>query len=316
MDVLILISGLLLVTYGANLMTDGAAALAKRLKVSDLVIGLTVVAFGTSAPELVVSVVSALKGSSDLAIGNVVGSNIFNILLIVGFTALVTPIAINRTTLTKEIPLTILSFVVLFVMANDGLFDNIPENFIGRGDSIVLLAFFLIFMFYTFSIAKSSGDSVEEVKGMRIFKAVLFVFFGLAGLIGGGHLFVIGASGIARALGVSEAIIGLTIVSAGTSLPELAASVAAALKKNPELAIGNVVGSCLFNVFFILGCSGTIRPMRVWEITNADFGVMIFSGILLYLFGLLFKKREITRWEGGIMVVCFILYLSYLIVKV
>lgn len=315
MDIVLLIGGLLLILVGANALTDGAASVAKRFNISSLVIGLTIVAFGTSAPELTVSVVSALKGSSDIAIGNVVGSNIFNALMIVGCTAAIVPISVTKGTLSKEIPLCVLASIVLFICANDVLINGASQNSISSSDGMLLLCFFAIFLGYTFAIAHNGEENGEStIKIMPIWKASLFIIGGLAGLIYGGQFFVDGASGIARGLGVSESIIGLTLVAGGTSLPELATSVVAALKKNPEMAIGNVIGSNLFNIFFVLGCSATITPMNIQGITNLDLGVMIGSCVLLYIFGLFFKKRTITRPEGILLIASYIAYITYLIV--
>ena len=313
MNILLLLGGLLLILAGANGLTDGAASLAKRFNIPNIVIGLTIVAFGTSAPELTVSISSAIKGSSDIAIGNVVGSNIFNALMIVGITALVSPIIITRNTLRKEIPLCILSSIVLFICANDMLLDKSSGNALSATDGLILLCFFIIFLGYTFAIAGHGGDESQEVKSMAVWKALLFITGGLVGLILGGQWFVEGASGIARNLGISESIIGLTLVAGGTSLPELATSVVAALKKNPEIAIGNVIGSNLFNIFFVLGASATIAPMQMGDITNFDLMVLIASGVLLWFFGLFFAKRKITRFEGAILVACYIGYTVVLI---
>ena len=309
-----MIGGLLLILVGANALTDGAASVAKRFQISSLVIGLTIVAFGTSAPELTVSIVSALKGSADMAIGNVVGSNIFNTLMIVGCTAAIVPISVTKGTLSKEIPLCLLASVVLFVCANDVLINKASVNTISSSDGMLLLCFFLIFLGYTFAIAHNgSGEGESEIKDMPIWKSLLFIAGGLAGLIYGGQFFVNGASGIARGLGVSESVIGLTLVAGGTSLPELATSVVAALKKNPEMAIGNVIGSNLFNIFFVLGCSAAISPLNIQGITNLDLGVLVGSGVLLYIFGWFFKTRTITRIEGIALAACYIGYTVYLI---
>lgn len=319
MDILLLIGGLVLILLGANGMTDGAASVAKRFHIPPIVIGLTIVAFGTSAPELAVSVSSALKGSADIAIGNVVGSNLFNTLMIVGCTALVAPIVITGNTLKKEIPLCILSSIVLLICANDVFLDHAGVNVLSTTDGLLLLCFFLIFLGYTFAIAShgsSSAGQEEEIKQLPIWKSILFIAGGLAGLIYGGQWFVEGASNIARSMGVSESIIGLTLVAGGTSLPELATSIVAALKKNPEIAIGNVIGSNLFNIFFVLGCSATITPLSLNGITNFDLLALVGSGILLWLFGLFFAKRTITRIEGSIMVLCYIAYTVLLITGV
>ena len=314
LNVLLLIGGLALILLGANGLTDGAAAVAKKFRISDLVIGLTIVAFGTSAPELVISVMAALGGSAEMAIGNVVGSNIFNVLMIIGVTALVMPIKVGEGTLSKEIPLMILCSFVIAFMANDVLLDGGNLNIISRIDGMILLAFFLIFLGYTFAIARNGNDEAEgEIKEMPIWKSALFIIAGLAGLVFGGQFFVDGASGIASALGVSESTIGLTIVAGGTSLPELATSVTAALKKNSGIAIGNVIGSNLFNVFFVLGCSATISPLPMGGINNIDMLVLIGSALLFWLVGWFFKKRTITRVEGALLVICYVAYTAFLI---
>lgn len=317
MNIVMLIGGLLLILAGANGLTDGAASVAKRFRIPGIVIGLTIVAFGTSAPELTVSVASALKGSADIAIGNVVGSNIFNTLMIVGCTALFAPIVITKNTLQKEIPLCILASVVLLVCANGVFLDGARENVLNRTDGLLLLCFFAIFMSYTFAIV--SGNRKEEtaeeeaIKVLPLWKSSLYIIGGLGALIAGGSFFVDGASGIARSLGVSESVIGLTLVAGGTSLPELATSIVAALKKNPEIAIGNVIGSNLFNIFFVLGCSASLTPLRLTGITNLDLWVLVGSGVLLWFFGLFFAKRTITRIEGSILVLCYVAFISVLI---
>lgn len=317
MNILLLIGGLLLILLGASGLTDGAASIAKRFKIPSIVIGLTIVAFGTSTPELAVSVSSALKGSADIAIGNVVGSNIFNTLMIVGCTALFAPIVITRSTLHKEIPLCILSSIVLLICANDVFFDKSEDNVLSITDGLIMLCFFIIFLGYTFAIVSNNrtegSNEEEEIKQMPVFKSTLYIIGGLCALIFGGQWFVEGASGIARGLGVSESIIGLTLVAGGTSLPELATSIVAALKKNPEIAIGNVIGSNLFNIFFVLGCSATITPLHLSGITNFDLLTLVASGILLWLFGLFFAKRTITRIEGSILILCYIAYTAALI---
>lgn len=302
---------------GANGLTDGAASVAKRFRIPSIVIGLTIVAFGTSAPELTVSVSSALKGSADIAVGNVVGSNIFNTLMIVGCTALFAPIVITRNTLRREIPLCILSSLVLLICANDMFLNGSKENVLSITDGLILLCFFIIFLSYTFAIAshntKEKGEETDEIKQLPMWKSVLYILGGLGALVAGGSFFVDGASGIARSLGVSESVIGLTLVAGGTSLPELATSIVAALKKNPEIAIGNVIGSNLFNIFFVLGCSASITPLHLNGITNLDLLVLVGSSILLWLVGIFFGKRTITRIEGSILILCYIAYTTVLI---
>ena len=314
-DILILLLGLGLILVGANALTDGASAVAKRFGISDLVIGLTIVAMGTSAPELVVSVTAALNDSAELALGNVVGSNVFNILAIVGCTAMVMPISVGKGLMSKELPLVILSSLVMWAVASDTLLDGEAANVVSRIDGILLLAFFAIFMRYTFSIAKADSPDTEEIKPMPMWKAALWILGGLAGLIFGGQYFVDGASGIARSLGVSESVIGLTLVAAGTSLPELATSVVAALKKNPGIAIGNVIGSCLFNVFFIIGTAATISPLPLGGITQTDMLTLVGASVLLWFFGLVIGDRKITRVEGVFMLLCYIAYTAWLIIN-
>jgi cation:H+ antiporter len=317
MNILYLIIGLTLIILGANGLTDGAASIAKKLKVSSLVIGLTIVGFGTSTPELSVSISSALKGSADIAIGNIVGSNIFNTLFIVGCTAMVAPIVITRNTIRREIPLCILASVVLLICANDVFLDHAPMNVISSTDGLILLCFFIIFMGYTIAISKNTNEKATdiEVKVLPLWRSITFIILGLAALVFGGQLFVNGAIGIARGMGISEAVIGVTIVAVGTSLPELATSVVAAMKKNPEIAIGNVIGSNLFNIFFILGCSATITPLFPKGISNFDFLWLVASSILLWFFGLFFGKRIIMRFEGIILLLAWFVYTTWLIIR-
>lgn len=319
MSVVYLILGLVCILVGANLLTDGASALAKRYGISDLVIGLTIVAFGTSAPELVISVLSAIRGSAGLAIGNVVGSNIFNILVIIGVVALLHPIKVERSIMTNEIPLVVLSSLALLALGNGVILDGAPENIVNRTGGLLLLMFFLIFMRYTFSIAKSSPDSGEneggEVKQMPLWRSSLFILIGLAGLVGGGELFVNGATSIARSLNVSDAVIGLTIVAMSTSFPELATSAVAAVKGKPGLAIGNVIGSCLFNVFFVLGASATISPLPLGTIGNFDLLTLTGASLLFWIFGWFFRERTITRTEGAILLVSYIAYSAILVIN-
>lgn len=321
LDVVFLVGGLLLILFGASWLTDGASSVAKRFNIPPIVIGLTIVAFGTSAPELAVSISSAIQGSADLAIGNVVGSNIFNILLIVGCTALVAPITISEGTLKVEIPLTILASFILVILASDIVLAGALSDSLSRADGLILLCFFIIFLSYTFYVAKKSGSESletqsEEIHVMSFFKSSLFIVIGLAALVFGGKIFVEGSSDIARALGVSESVIGLTLVAGGTSLPELATSVVASLKKNPEIAIGNVVGSSLFNIFFVLGCSATITPLEIGGITSFDLWTMVISSILLFVVSLCFGKRIIKRSEGVVFILLYVGYVTYLIYNI
>lgn len=316
-NVLILILGLALIMGGANFLTDGASSIARRFGITPMVVGLTVVAFGTSAPELVISCMAAAKGEAGLAIGNVVGSNIFTICAVVGIVALVSPIKVTRTILSNDIPLVILSSVVVLVMGNIVALDGASENVFTRSSGIIMLLFFAIFLRYTLSVAKNSDSDESEAvvpKEVSRAKSILMIVGGLAALLIGGELFVNGASGVARGLNVSDAIIGLTIVAAGTSLPELAASVVAALKGQTAMAIGSVVGSCLFNVFAVLGASAVIAPLPLGGITNVDLLVLLGASILFWIFGQVIRTRIITRAEGAILTAIYIAYTIYLVV--
>ena len=318
MSIFSLIGGLILILLGANGLTDGAASIAKRFKISSIVIGLTIVAFGTSAPELAVSVSSALKGSAGIAVGNVIGSNIFNTLLIVGCTALFAPIVISKNTLRKEIPFCILASIVLLICGNDILLDHAGSNLLSTTDGLILLCFFILFIGYTFAIAfkGDQAEGAEEVRTFPLWKSIVYIVGGLIFLVVGGNFFVDGASHIARSLGVSESVIGLTLVAGGTSLPELATSIVAAVKKNPEIAIGNAIGSNLFNIFFVLGCSASIRPLQLSFDSNRDLLVLVGASILLWLLGLFFGKRTITRIEGSLLVLCYLGYITFLIYSI
>ena len=323
MDYVWLIVGLVLIIAGADWLTDGASSMAKRWGVSDLVIGLTVVAFGTSAPELSISLVSALKGSAPMAIGNVVGSNIFNVLAIIGVVALARPIRIEPSIMQNELPLAILASVALLAIGCGPELGAGTGRIVTRPDGILLILFFLIFMRYTFSQAKGIssasdpvGDAAARKPLMPMWKSVAWVILGLGALVWGGDRFVSGASGIASSLGMSDAVIDLTIVAAGTSLPELATSLTAALKGNTGIAVGNVIGSCIFNIFFVLGLTGVVTPLPFGGIGETDLLVMTGAALLFWLFGWRFGRREIKRWEGGVMLACYVAYVAFQISKV
>ena len=322
LQILFLLIGLALILGGANALTDGSSAIARRLGISDLIIGLTVVAFGTSAPELAISVLSAVSGSAPLAIGNVVGSNIFNILVIIGVTAMVRPMVISRSVMSLEIPMVILSSLILLLLGNSGWVDGSGINQVSRMSGIFLLILFLLFMRYTFASAKNPENTANadqpaaEVKTMPVWRAVIYVILGLATLIYGGNLFVDGASSIASSLGVSQAVIGLTIVAAGTSLPELATSIVAAVKGKQAMAIGNVIGSNIFNVLMVLGASATITPLPFGSIGNLDLLTLLAASVAFWLFGWFFKTRTITRAEGAILTLGYIAYIITLLAAI
>ena len=325
LNALWIVVGVVLVLWGADGLTEGAVAVAERLRVPQIVIGLTIVALGTSMPELCVSVVSALKGTPDLAVGNVVGSNIFNALLIVGVAALVAPMTILRSTVFKDVPCALVASVVLLMMCQN-------DWVITRLDGAILFVFFLVFMRLTIKGATSAHPAPQAAQGettqgqtaqeaaadeasakqpMKGWLAGLWMVVGLAALIGGSNLFVGGATEVARALNVSDAVIGLTIVAGGTSLPELATSVVAAKKGNSGIAIGNVLGSNVLNILFILGLTGMISPMHIEGITNVDLYMMLVSTIMIWFFS--FTKYTIERWEGAVLVLTFGGYMWYLL---
>lgn len=313
LNALWIVVGVVLVLWGADRLTEGAVAVAERLRVPQIVIGLTIVALGTSMPELCVSVVSALKGTPDLAVGNVVGSNIFNTLLIVGVAALVAPMTILRSTVFKDVPCALVASVVLLMMCQN-------DWVITRLDGAILFVFFLVFMRLTIKgatsaqLAPQAAEEKEASAGKQPMKgwlAGLWMVVGLAALIGGSNLFVGGATEVARALNVSDAVIGLTIVAGGTSLPELATSVVAAKKGNSGIAIGNVLGSNVLNILFILGLTGMISPMHIEGITNVDLYMMLVSTIMIWFFS--FTKYTIERWEGAVLVLTFGGYMWYLL---
>jgi len=304
-QILLIVAGVTLVLWGADRLTDGAVALAERIKIPQIVIGLTIVAMGTSAPEFCVSLVSALKGTADLAVGNVVGSNIFNTLLIVGAAAMVSPMTILPSTVKKDIPIAVLSSILLTVMV-------LTDGDLSRLDAAILMVGFLAFMWFTLRGAKGKADEEPTApKNLSVAKSLLLLVIGLACLVVGSNIFVNGASEVAQQLGVSEAVIGLTVVAGGTSLPELATSVVAARKGNSGIAIGNVLGSNVFNILLILGGAGLICPMQVEGITLVDFSMLTGSILLLWLFSN--TKLTIARWEGAVLAVLFLAYLTWLI---
>lgn len=321
-SILCLLGGLVLILLGANYLTDGASALARKMGVSDLMVGLTVVAFGTSMPEFVISLVSAIDGSAELAIGNVVGSNIANILLIGGLTALVHPIRVEKSVMTREIPMVVVASIALTAMACAPFLDGQGLSaLIDRADGIILLLFFVVFMRIMLSGAKTAvpNDPSEqqgaEKKSLKLRLAIVYIAGGLAGLIFGGQWFVDGASDIAKAMGVSEALIGLTIVSVGTSLPELATSVVAAAKGSTGMAIGNIVGSNIFNILFVLGATAVVRPLSSGGISYVDYCVMTLSAIIFWIMGWLVGKRTITRGEGALLLGLYAGYMTWIIIN-
>jgi cation:H+ antiporter len=307
--------GVLFVSFGARILVGGASSLAKRWNVSDLVIGLTVVAFGTSAPELTVSVVAAGTGEVEVALGNVIGSNIVNICLILGVSAWITPLVVHRNTVWKEIPLSLLGILVAFSLANDVLINDMPDSVIARSDGWVLLAFFAIYVAYMLNVARNSPENIqtEEPGQYPVWLASLMVFGGLLGLTFGGQFIVENAVYVARQFGISEAVIGLTLVSIGTSIPELATSVTAAMQHKTDIAVGNVVGSNIFNTFLVLGVSASITPLPLGSIKMLDFAVCIAATLLLFISCFIFTPGTIFRKEASVLLLLYAGYLGYLL---
>jgi cation:H+ antiporter len=309
--------GFVFLIKGADFLVDGATSVARSLNVSDLVIGLTVVAFGTSTPELFVNLVASFKGNADIAIGNVLGSNIANIFLILGVSSIIYPLEVTKGTVWKEIPFSLLAAMVLLFMANDQLLDKAGASGLTRVDGLTFLCFFVIFIYYTFSIAEQVEGMEEHVPARQYgwHRTLLYIIVGLAGLTVGGKWIVDGAIALATKFGMSESLIGLTIVAVGTSLPELATSAVAAYKKNVEIAVGNVVGSNIFNLFFVLGISATIKPLPFQTKNNIDLGVVILASLMLFFFMFTGKKRSLDRWEGIVFLILYLGYIAILIVN-
>ncbi len=279
----LLIAGIALLIKGADWLVEGGSTIARKFGVTELTIGLTIVAFGTSLPELTVNLFSSFSGANDIAIGNVVGSNIANILLIIGVASILSPIAIQTSTAWKELPFSLLATVVLWLMANDAIVDGLDVSILSRSDGLTLMAYFIIFLWYSFGMrrAENDGEHQEESEGSLL--AFGKIVTGIALLVLGGKMAVEGATSIAEAFGVSQALIGLSVVAIGTSLPELATSIVAALKKKADLAVGNIVGSNIFNIFWILGASASIRPLVFSPNLNLDLTVVVLATILLFV---------------------------------
>lgn len=303
--------GVVLVLKGADWLTDGASSIARKFNISTMVIGLTIVAFGTSCPELVVSTLASIQGHSEMAIGNVVGSNIFNTFAILGCTALIYPITCKKNSMIYDMPINILATVFLLCFVTES---SLQGTAISRMEGIILLICFAAFMAYTFTVAKK-GQSGDENTNQKVntTKAVVFILIGLGALIGGGELLVQGASGIASAIGVSDSVIALTIVAAGTSFPELATSVVAAKKGDTDMAVGNVVGSNIFNILFILGVASVVNPLQLGSINNEDFIVLMLSALFMTYFCFEGKIKKLNRREGGFMILCMVAYYIWLV---
>lgn len=323
---ILLLIGLVVLLKGADFLVSGASSLALKLKIAPIVIGLTVVAFGTSAPELVASVTGALKGTTGLAFGNVVGSNIANILVILGITAIIAPLKVKSNTVWKEIPMSLLGACVLTVLGlqtilDSGMVNNLSLTGLSQvgkislSNGIILLSFFIIFIYYTFGIARVHGEEDEEIIQLSGIRSAIYIAAGVLGLGIGSTLMVDNAVTLAKIFGVSDTLIGLTIIALGTSLPELTTSIKAALKNQSEIAVGNVVGSNIFNIFLILGVTSLIRPIPIIGNNVFDIAVLLAATIFLFVTVFLFRKHRIDKWEGIFMVVCYLIYFSIIVVR-
>ena len=323
LDILLLIVGAAFVLLGADALTNGASDIARRWGVSELIIGLTVVAMGTSMPELVVSVISSLSNKPEMAIGNVVGSNLFNTLIILGTTALICPITVSRQVIGKDIPWSILASSMLLIMASGTLLDGDANNQISRANGMILLLVFITFLYYTILVAHKTDKedpmeaaeaqklAEEEINETPMWKSILFILLGLAGLVIGGRIFVDSASDIAFSIGMSESLVGLTIVAMGTSVPEMATSIVAACKNKAGMAVGNAIGSNIFNILLILGTSATITPLKMGNITPVDLLMLLLVSLLVWLFAR--TSYILSRWEGAVMIGIYLCYMVYLV---
>ncbi|NLT51227.1 MAG: calcium/sodium antiporter [Ignavibacteria bacterium] len=311
-NITLLIIGFLLLIKGADWLVNGASALAKRFNISDIIIGLTVVAFGTSAPELVVNAIASYSNHQDIVFGNVIGSNNFNLFVILGITGVIFPISVPVNTVRKDIPISFAAIIIMFILTNDFFFSG--KEILSRYDGLILLAFFLLFLKYVYNQFKMHKAQEENLKKHHSsIQIILLILAGLAGLVFGGKFVVDSAIEIAQFFGISEKIIGLTIVAAGTSLPELATSVVAAIKKNNDIAVGNVIGSNIFNIFLILGISSLINPLNFNPVFNIDIALLSTGTILLFLFLFFSKSFQIKRWMAAVFLIIFISYTVSLI---
>ncbi|WP_302151822.1 calcium/sodium antiporter [uncultured Alistipes sp.] len=321
MDIILLILGLALILGGANFLTDGSAALAQRFRVPEFIVGLTIVAVGTSTPELVVSVLSAAAGNSDVAIGNVVGSNIFNVFVILGICALIAPLPLTGGNIRRDIPFVTAASVLLLLFTSDRLLGLGQADAIGRIDGIIMLLLYIALIRYTIRAeGRTAVQATPETaaagrpqRGKAMWLIVVMIVGGLAGLVFGGELFLRSATAIARALGVSESVIAITLVAGGTSLPELASSVVSLIKGKADMALGNVIGSNIANILLILGLSATINPLTLGGITRIDLLVVLLSSVLLFVSAFTFRRKAVDRWEGFLFLVIYALYIGYLI---
>jgi cation:H+ antiporter len=312
-QIILVVFGFICLIIGANWLVDGASSLAKKYKVSDLAIGLTIVAFGTSAPELIVNIIGSLKGYSDIVVGNIFGSNNFNLFIILGISGLILPISVQSSTAWKEIPISLIAAIIMLFLIND--FNFSEPSYLGRVDGLIMLILFFFFLYYVFNQMKNEPNIQTEVSQKSLLKVLGLIIIGLSGLIIGGQLVVTNSVNIADSLNVSKKIIGLTIVAAGTSLPELVTSVVAAVKKKSDIAIGNVIGSNIFNVLLILAISSLIKPIEYNHKFNIDLFILIGGTVFLLISMLTGKRKKLDSWEAGILLGFYLIYTIYLVMK-
>jgi len=316
MDIVLLIVGLVLILLGADWLVDGSASIARKLGISELVIGLTIVAIGTSAPEMVVSLLSAIDGSADMSVGNVLGSNIANTLLVLGTVSVITPIALTKGNIKRDVPIMFLATLLFIFLCSDIALRAANINSISRFDGIIFLICFGLFLFSSFKYSNNfEEEEVKNIKDLPAARSILYIIFGIIALLGGGNLFVNSAKDIAIKLGASESFIGITILAFGTSLPELVTSVIAAIKQKGQMALGTIVGSNIFNLLLILGTTSVITPLRLQGITNIDLGVLLLSAILITTSSFIFGKNRISRTNGIIFLLVYIAYFLWLIIN-
>ena len=312
--ILLLVVGFIILIKGADVFVDGASSVAGNFRVSKMLIGLTIVAFGTSAPEFAVSVKSLINGSGDMVLGNVIGSNILNILLILGVSSMFHSLKVKDNTVKKELPITLLMTAIFIVLLSDKLFDRGFNNTFTRSDGIVIILFFLVFVYYLIKMARNKIDKKQDEKYMSMKKAILFTILGIAGIIIGSNLVVENASAIARTMGISESMVALTIIALGTSLPELVTSVTATRKGEYDIAIGNVVGSNIFNIGMVIGIPiALFGGIQQISINYIDLTTMIASALLLFIFS--YNDRKISKYEGSIFLIMFLVYYGYVIYR-
>ncbi|CAN5351741.1 calcium/sodium antiporter [soil metagenome] len=314
LDLLLIATGFILLIVGANKLVQAASSIARRAHIPEIVIGLTIVALGTSSPELVVNMVASARQDSAMVLGNVLGSNLFNVLMILGITATVKPLTVTRNTTWFEIPLSLLAALLVWIMANDSILNKTSVNIISTSEGIVLISFFLVFLVYNIELANKAQDKkYVDPKNENIIASIGWLIAGFAGLIFGGHFIVDNAVDLAHPFGISERVIAITVVSVGTSLPELATSLAAVRSGKVDLAIGNVVGSNIFNIFLILGASAIVNPLPINTEVSIDIELNILSGLLLFIFLFLEKKRQLRRPSGILFLLIYTVYIFYLL---